>query len=58
MSSAGDWQAAGLYAGVHDTDNKFIAADSLNPQKARILLQLALLRTKSPEEIQKMFDEY
>ena len=41
-----------------DTNNKFIAADSLNPQKARILLQLALLRTKSPEEIQKMFDEY
>lgn len=41
-----------------DTDNKFIAADSLNPQKARILLQLALLRTKSPEEIQRMFDEY
>ena len=43
---------------ANDTDNKFIAADSLNPQKARILLQLALLRTKSPEEIQRMFDEY
>lgn len=41
-----------------DAENKFVVADSLNPQKARILLQLALLTTKSPQEIQRMFDEY
>lgn len=35
-----------------------IAADDLNPQKARILLQLALLKTKDPKKIQEMFFEY
>ena len=36
----------------------FVAADNLSPQKARILLQLALTRTSKPDEIQRMFDEY
>lgn len=36
----------------------FIAADNLSPQKARILLLLALTRTIHPDEIQRMFDEY
>src|SRR6266480_760796 len=36
----------------------FVAADNLSPQKARILLQLALIRTAKPDEIQRMFDEY
>ena len=36
----------------------FVAADNLSPQKARILLQLALTKTAKPDEIQKMFDEY
>lgn len=36
----------------------FVAADNLSPQKARILLQLALTKTVEPNEIQKMFDEY
>ena len=36
----------------------FVAADNLSPQKARILLQLALTRTTKPDEIQQMFDEY
>src|SRR6059058_4877317 len=36
----------------------FVAADNLSPQKARILLQLALTKTRKPEDIQKMFDEY
>ncbi len=40
------------------TDEKFLNGDTLNPQKARILLQLALTRTKSLDEIQRMFDEY
>ena len=34
------------------------SADNLNPQKARILLQLALTQTTKPDEIQRMFDEY
>ena len=36
----------------------FVAADNLSPQKARILLQLALTKTNKPDEIQQMFDEY
>ncbi|WP_343304680.1 type II asparaginase [Chitinophaga niabensis] len=35
-----------------------IVADDLNPQKARILLQLALLKTKDPKKIQEMFFKY
>ncbi|MCX7780310.1 MAG: asparaginase [Negativicutes bacterium] len=37
---------------------KFIAADTLNPQKARILLCLALTKTHNQAEIQRMFGEY
>ncbi len=35
-----------------------IPADTLNPQKARILLMLALTRTTDRKEIKRMFDEY
>ncbi len=35
-----------------------IPADNLNPQKARILLMLALTRTHSRENIRRMFEEY
>lgn len=35
-----------------------IPADTLNPQKARILLMLALTRTHDLKEIKRMFDEY
>jgi L-asparaginase len=35
-----------------------IPGDNLTPQKARILLQLALTRTSDPLEIKRMFDEY
>jgi L-asparaginase len=35
-----------------------IPADNLNPQKARILLMLALTRTTDPSEIRRMFAEY
>jgi len=35
-----------------------IAAQSLNPQKARILLRLALLKTADREELQRIFYEY
>jgi L-asparaginase len=35
-----------------------IPADTLNPQKARILLMLALTRTSDPNEIRRIFGEY
>jgi L-asparaginase len=35
-----------------------IPADNLNPQKARILLMLALARTTDLKQIQRMFAEY
>lgn len=45
-------------AEVNDTALDFVAADNLNPQKARILLQLALLQSNDSAEIQEMFDKY
>ena len=35
-----------------------IPSDTLNPQKARILLMLALTKTSDPKEIRRMFAEY
>ena len=37
---------------------EMIAADTLNPQKARILLMLALTMTRDRDEIQRIFEEY
>jgi L-asparaginase len=36
----------------------FVVADNLNPQKARILLMLALTKTRDTKEIQRMFYTY
>tara|TARA_B100000809_G_scaffold28318_1_gene24588 strand:- start:1657 stop:1794 length:138 start_codon:yes stop_codon:yes gene_type:complete len=36
----------------------FIVCDNLLPQKARVLLMLALTVTSNREEIQQMFYEY
>lgn len=36
----------------------FVAADNLSPQKARVLLMLALTKTDDPVEIGRMFSEY
>jgi L-asparaginase len=41
---------------LDDAHFGFVAAGTLNPQKARVLLQLALTRTQEAGEIQKMFD--
>ena len=35
-----------------------VTADSLTPQKAKILLQLALAHTTDREKIQAIFDAY
>lgn len=40
------------------TQAGFIDGDNLNPQKARILLQLALTKTNEKAEIQKIFQQY
>jgi L-asparaginase/Glu-tRNA(Gln) amidotransferase subunit D len=39
-------------------EDEFVAGDNLSPQKARILLQLALTATKDVEQIQQMFELY
>jgi L-asparaginase len=36
----------------------FVAGDNLQPWKARILMSLALTRTRDPDDIQRMFDTY
>ena len=41
-----------------DDDLDFVVSDTLNPQKARILLMLALTRTSNTKEIQRMFYTY
>lgn len=45
-------------AEVDDTKLGFVAAGTLNPQKARILLQLSLTQTKDAKQIQAMFNQY
>ena len=41
-----------------DDENNFVVADNLNPQKARILLMLALTKTSDAKAIQEMFYTY
>lgn len=43
---------------ANDDKYGFIASDNLNPQKARILLMLALTKTTDVNRIQQMFWEY
>ena len=43
---------------VDDDKNGFIASLGLNPQKSRVLLRLALTKTKDLQTIQRYFDEY
>lgn len=50
--------ATTLDAEVDDAKYHFVASHSLNPQKARILLMLALTKTHDWQEIQKYFNEY
>lgn len=39
-------------------DRGLVAADSLRPQKARMLLKVALTKTKDPRELQRIFNQY
>jgi L-asparaginase len=36
----------------------FVAADNLQPWKARVLLALALTKTNDADDIQRMFDTF
>jgi L-asparaginase len=39
-------------------EHGIVNADNLTPQKARVLLMLALTVTQSPQELQRIFDQY
>jgi len=43
---------------IVDADYGTVSADELNPQKARILLMLSLLKARSREDLQRLFIEY
>ena len=43
---------------VNDDELGFIASDELNPQKSRLLLSLALLKSRSKTELQNLFTTY
>jgi len=43
---------------LDDDKMGFVASLDLNPQKARVLLRLALLTTRSNAELQRLFEEY
>ena len=45
-------------AEIDDAKYGFVAGQYLNPQKARVLLQLGLTKTKDPKKIQEYFDKY
>ncbi len=49
--------SGGVTSGEID-DKAFITSNNLNPQKARVLLQLALTKTNDKAKIQEMFEEY
>jgi L-asparaginase len=50
--------AVGRNVEVNDDELGFIASDELNPQKARLLLTLALLKQRSKADIQNLFTTY
>ena len=43
---------------LNDDELGFIASDELNPQKARILLTLALMKTRTAKDLQALFQTY
>jgi L-asparaginase len=43
---------------INDKEYGTVSSDELNPQKARVLLMLALLKQRSREELQKLFISY
>jgi L-asparaginase len=47
-----------IHGEVDDEKYGTIASDELNPQKARILLMMALLKDRTREELQELFINY
>lgn len=47
-----------VFKGERHAENGFLTADNLNPQKARLLLALALTVTEDPAEIERIFLTY
>ena len=43
---------------VNDAEYGTVSSDQLNPQKARVLLMLALLKDRSREDLQQLFIQY
>jgi L-asparaginase len=43
---------------VNDDKLSLVASDALNPQKARVLLRLALLKQRTLADVQRLFREY
>jgi len=43
---------------INDDELGFVASGELNPAKSRILLQLALMKTRDPKQVQRIFNEY
>ena len=43
---------------ANDDELDFLTSDNLNPQKARILLMLALTKTHNTQEIKRIFERY
>jgi len=49
----------GISDSSHDDDALgTVTSDTLNPQKARVLLMLALTKTSDAKQIQQMFSQY
>lgn len=57
-SSRVPYGATNLNGEVDDEKYHFVASLNLNPQKTRVLLMLALTKTKNWKEIQHYFEEY
>lgn len=51
-------RASRIGNGLVESDDEVMGAGSLAPQKARILLQLALTETHNPVKIQEIFNKY
>jgi L-asparaginase len=43
---------------INDDKAGFVASGEFNPQKARVLTQLALTKTSDPKKVQEMFNSY
>jgi L-asparaginase len=43
---------------LNDDELGLVASDELNPQKARILLMLALMQSRTPDQLQQLFYTY